>query len=63
MENELNHLREENAELKRVLRKVSQQLDELRETIDALNTSEKIDKNAPVTDNDVKSLLKKYSRL
>ena len=66
MEENVKQLMHDNARLKNALKEISahqheiqKQLDEIK---DLLKEEEKID-NTPVTDEDVKSLLKKYSRL
>ena len=66
MEDNIKQLEHDNARLKKALKEISahqaeikKQLDEIQ---DLLNADIKAD-NTPVTEEDVKSLLKKYSRL
>ena len=62
----LHQLEHENARLKKALKEISTHQTEIRKLLDEvqdlLAEKEHID-NTPVTEEDVKSLLKKYSRL
>lgn len=66
MENKLKEAEYENIRLKKALKEIIRYNAEIRKLIDEvqdlLQDSEQID-NTPVTEDDVKSLLKKYSRL
>ena len=65
-EEKIRQLEHDNARLKKALKEISAHEAEIRKLLDEvqdlLYTNEQID-NTPVTDEDVKSLLKKYSRL
>ena len=62
----LKQLEYDNARLKKALKEISVHQTEIQKLLDEVHdilyTSEQTD-NTPVTDEDVKSLLKKYSRL
>ncbi|MBQ3866321.1 MAG: hypothetical protein II776_05415 [Clostridia bacterium] len=63
----IRQLEHENARLKKALKEIGERQDEIRKLLeevgDLLNVEEPADNNTPVTEEDVKSLLKKYARV
>ena len=63
MEKTLTQLKSDNEKLAQALRRIKDHIKDIEKEYDEINALLLEDSESPVTDNDVKNLLKKYSRL
>ena len=63
MEKTLTQLKSDNEKLAQALRRIRDHIKDIEQEYDEISTLLLEDSESPVTDSDVKNLLKKYSRL
>ena len=63
MEKTLTQLKSDNEKLAQALRRIRDHIKDIEQEYDEISTLLLEDSDSPVTDSDVKNLLKKYSRL